>query len=227
MPYFYLHKCMRAVYRLSLRCLVILCFSLVVSPAHAVRPSYFSDLRETENNSLDPFPKWTTMYSRFADQETWPEEQCDKKKFFPCRVKEWKSVLDQQRGGPLSTALAQVNRYINKYPYVLDQVNWGMLDYWATPFELISVNGDCEDYAIAKYYSLRYLGLSPDRMRIIIVQDFNLGGIIHAILGVYDDNNDLMILDNQIKQVVPANRVYHYRPIYGINENAWWAYHVQ
>jgi predicted transglutaminase-like cysteine proteinase len=62
-------------------------------------------------------------------------------------------------------------------------------------------------------------------MRIIIVQDFNLGGIIHAILGVYGDNDELFILDNQIDQVMPAMKIYHYRPIYSVNEDWWWAYY--
>jgi predicted transglutaminase-like cysteine proteinase len=103
-------------------------------------------------------------------------------------------------------------------------VNWGMEDYWETPYEFQEISGDCEDYAISKYYSLRAIGVPADRMRVIIVQDLNLGGIIHAILGVYEDG-DLLILDNQAKQVLPAMRIYHYRPIYGVNEEAWWAYY--
>jgi len=99
-----------------------------------------------------------------------------------------------------------------------------MEDYWETPHEFIEISGDCEDYAISKYTSLRALGVPADKMRIIILQDLNLGGIVHAVLGIYVDG-ELLILDNQIKQVTSALKIYHYRPIYGINEDAWWAYH--
>ncbi len=103
-------------------------------------------------------------------------------------------------------------------------MNWGVEDYWETPYEFLTVSGDCEDYAISKYYTLRNLGIPASRLRIIIVQDLNLGGVIHAILGIYD-GKDMWVLDNQIKQVILARKIYHYRPIYGINEEGWWAYH--
>lgn len=167
------------------------------------------------------------MRSRYDRQIDWRIQECGKRKYFSCQVKQWKSLLDNLQGAPLSTQVQEVNRYINSFPYILDQVNWGMEDYWETPYEHISINGDCEDYAIAKYYSLRYLGVPEDRLRIMIVQDNNLGGIIHAILGVYMDSGELMILDNQIKKVVSALKIYHYRPIYSLNERSWWAYHVR
>jgi len=60
-----------------------------------------------------------------------------------------------------------------------------------------------------------------DDMRIEIVQDLNLGGIIHAILIVFEDGK-VYVLDNQIKQVMLAVDIYHYKPIYSINEKHWW-----
>ena len=87
----------------------------------------------------------------------------------------------------------------------------------------MEVSGNCKDYAIAKYYSLRALGIPAERLRVIVLQDLNLGGIIHAVLGIYDGDK-LLILDNQVKQVMPALKIYHYRPIYGINEDHWWEY---
>lgn len=132
-------------------------------------------------------------------------------------------MLESLAGKSLRTQLEKINDWGNKHPYIVDQLNWGLEDYWETPYEFMTVNGDCEDYAIAKYYSLRALGVSEDKMRIMIVQDLNLGGVIHAILGVYDDD-EMIILDNQIDQIMPAMKIYHYRPIYGVNENHWWAY---
>lgn len=197
--------------------------SVIPSPVSAARNSYFN-MSESRSSNLQPFPKWSGMMSRYTDQKEIPDSECGKKRFHPCVIKSWRQLIASNEGKTLREQLHAINGWANKHPYIVDELNWGLEDYWETPYEFMSVNGDCEDYAIAKYYSLRALGISPDKLRIIIVQDFNLGGIIHAILGVYDDDDELLILDNQIKQIMPAMSIYHYRPIYGVNESWWWAY---
>ena len=81
-------------------------------------------------------------------------------------------------------------------------------------------NGDCEDYAIAKFMALRALGFENPEMRIVVLNDLNLG-IAHAILVVYVDGKAL-VLDNQIRSVVPADSIRHYQPVYSVNEEGWW-----
>jgi predicted transglutaminase-like cysteine proteinase len=184
--------------------------------------SYFI-MGETRSGNISPFTKWTGMRLRYDRQKGVPDSQCGKTKFHPCSVKDWRSLLESIEGKSLREQLKIVNSWSNEHPYIEDMMNWGLEDYWETPYEFMEINGDCEDYAISKYYSLRALGVSADKMRIIILQDLNLGGIIHAVLGVYD-GGELFILDNQIKQVTPAMKIYHYRPVYGINEDAWWSY---
>ena len=159
---------------------------------------------------------------RFSQQSSRSDEDCGKEKFHPCVVKDWRNMITQIKNKPLRERVEIVNQWANAHPYIVDQLNWGMEDFWETPYEFMDISGDCEDYAIAKYYTLRATGVSQDEMRIIIVQDFNLGGIIHAVLGVYVDDV-LLILDNQAKQVRPALSIYHYRPIYGVNEDWWWS----
>ncbi|MFO0390083.1 MAG: transglutaminase-like cysteine peptidase [Alphaproteobacteria bacterium] len=194
------------------------------SSSFATSRSYFS-MSATRSENLQPFPKWTSTLKRFGDQQKLDEDKCDTVEFHPCAIKSWKEMIASVEGKNLREQLDAINTWGNEHPYIVDQLNWGMEDFWETPHEFISVNGDCEDYAIAKYYSLKALGVSLDKMRIIIVQDFNLGGIIHAILGVYDEKGDMYILDNQIDQVMPAMKIYHYRPIYSLNEDWWWAYY--
>jgi predicted transglutaminase-like cysteine proteinase len=192
-------------------------------PVLAAKVSYFN-MTSKRSENLVPFPKWTGVVGRFEKEKKLPESECGQRKYHPCVIKEWLSMLDEVRDKSFRDQLDAINDWGNAHPYIIDQLNWGMEDYWETPYEFMEVNGDCEDYAIAKYYSLRAIGLPDDKMRIIIVQDLNLGGIIHAVLGVYDDD-ELLILDNQSKQVMPALKIYHYRPIYGVNEDWWWAYY--
>jgi predicted transglutaminase-like cysteine proteinase len=186
--------------------------------------SYF-EMSEEPNSNLKPFPKWTGVLGRFGKQRKVSDDECGKVMYHPCVIKEWKKLTQEMADAPMEEKLEAINDWVNEHPYVVDQLNWGVVDYWATPYEFMELNaGDCEDYAISKYYSLRAAGVPEDKMRIMIVQDLNLGGIIHAILGVYDDGK-LWILDNQIKQVKDAMSIYHYRPIYGTNEEQWWRYY--
>jgi len=118
--------------------------------------------------------------------------------------------------------LAAINQFFNRrIVFAEDEAVWGVADYWASPLELLDKGrGDCEDFAIAKYISLRELGFSQSDMRILVLNDLNLR-IPHAILIVYL-NGRAFVLDNQIAQVVPTDVIRHYQPIFSINEEAWW-----
>jgi len=111
---------------------------------------------------------------------------------------------------------------MNRRDYVKDLVNWGQPDYWQTPMEFFQRNGDCEDFAIAKFFTLLYAGLRNEMMKIVIVDDMNLG-IPHAVFAI-DTEDGILILDNQIKAVVPADRIYHYRAIYALDLSGAWVF---
>jgi predicted transglutaminase-like cysteine proteinase len=108
---------------------------------------------------------------------------------------------------------------------VLDIVNYGVENYWATPREFAINDGDCKDYAIAKYFTLRKLGWREDDLRIVVLQDMNLDEA-HAITVAYSDNT-AYVLDNLLGQVVRAAIIHHYHPFYSINETGWWLHVVR
>lgn len=141
---------------------------------------------------------------------------------YQCKKPEWYAIIDRMRGKDLMTQLREINTEMNKRPYVTDRVNWNLLDYWATPLQFLQKGGDCEDFAIAKYMALRYVGVPVEDMRIVVLNDLNLS-IAHSVLAVYLNGNPY-ILDNQTSKVVPASTVDHYQPIYSINESGWWLY---
>ena len=182
--------------------------------------SYFIN-REVRSDNIGMFPRWTGMLSRFYGEAQTFDSVCGPQKNSPCKLKEWKDFLEGLREAPIVEKLEEINRFLNKYPYVDDIVNWGFVNYWETPYEFQRKSGNCKDYAIAKFMSLRALGVPNDMMRITVLKDLNLGGIIHAVLVVSVGEKSYM-LDNQIKQVVTTDKVYHYVPIYSINEEHWW-----
>ncbi len=168
--------------------------------------------KEKKSRSLKAFTKWTSMFQRFEAGMKQSNGQRE--------ISTLKAELASLQGLPLNKMVSRVNTMMNAKRYVSDSSNYGQNDYWATPVEFLKRGGDCEDYAIAKYTALRMLGVPEDRMRIAIVQD-QQKNIPHAILIVYTDQG-AMILDNQIKSAVSASSVRHYKPIFSINQNAWW-----
>ena len=135
-------------------------------------------------------------------------------------AREWQQVAAQLATAPLLEQLKTVNRFFNRWPYRLDRDVWLKKDYWATPLEFLRHSGDCEDFAICKYYALRYLGVEPDRMRIVILRD-TIRSITHAVLAVYTQD-DILILDNLSDPVFSHHRYQHYLPQYSVNETTRW-----
>ena len=84
------------------------------------------------------------------------------------------------------------------------------------------MSGDCEDYSIVKYYTLKALGVPVDDMRIVVVRE-TIRNIGHAVLAVYD-GDDIYILDNLSEAVRPAQRIRNYVPQFSVNEKNRWVH---
>jgi len=137
-----------------------------------------------------------------------------------CNQTAWEKFIQENQGKPVEELLPLVNDYINRSRYIVDPVNWGLPDYWATPQEFMLKDGDCEDYAISKYITLKRLDVDVSALRLVVVQDENLR-VAHAVLAAYVGDS-IQILDNQVKAVVPHEQILHYRPVYSVNESGWW-----
>jgi len=172
---------------------------------------------ETLSSNFKPFKKWSGAMQRMS------KEQANLGSFKK-RSKKWIVFLDGLKGKDELTQIKAVNKFMNKSKYIQDNKNWGIKDYWASPGEFLSKFGDCEDYSIAKYMALKYIGIDPAKMRIVAVKDLNLK-IGHAILAVYHKKR-IVILDNQIKIVADSRKIRHYQPVYSINEKHWWRHRV-
>lgn len=197
-------------------------FGAAMSANAAMVPDYppLFGTREVHSNDLAQFPKWTDMLDRYSAENDAPESTCKETPFTKCSYKYWQPFLDTLRGANRMTQLRQIHQYINEAWYITDQRNYDLPDYWATPRQFFERDGDCEDYAIAKYMSLRALGWKREHLRIVVLQNLDLG-IVHAVLVAYDDGK-AWVLDNEFKQLVAVDRILNYRPYYSINEDGWW-----
>ncbi len=179
------------------------------------KPKLFGS-SEIRSKDISSFTKWTTVMARF--------EQQMKTAGGDTQMVAWKSHLQSLSNASAREKVAAVNNYINQISYIEDIKNYGKSDHWATPVEFFRKGGDCEDFAIAKYASLRALGFSTDQLRIAIVQD-KIKNIAHAILIVYSEEGTY-VLDNQDKRLRYAAEVNRYQPVFSINATNWWLHRL-
>lgn len=139
------------------------------------------------------------------------------------RVETWRREMARFRTLSEQDKLTQVNNFFNQLYFVNDIVLWGKNDYWATPLEFLGSNaGDCEDFTIAKYFSLLELGVSDKKLRLVYVKAIELNQF-HMVLAYYASANaQPVILDNINPQIKPASSRRDLLPIYSFNgQNLW------
>jgi predicted transglutaminase-like cysteine proteinase len=140
------------------------------------------------------------------------------------QAKTWLQGLEAVRGTSESEQLAAVNRLVNEVPYEVD----GSGDAWKTPLEFFAQRGDCEDYALAKYASLKLLGFDESRMRMLVVRD-TFSGQAHAVLAV-DMADGTYILDNQSQLLLRHQQLqfrdgsWAYLPMAGLSRTTQWIF---
>ena len=139
------------------------------------------------------------------------------------RVAAWKELIASQQNIPEDRKLVLANDFINRLLFVDDIDHWGKPDYWATPLETISSGGgDCEDFAIAKYFTLKYLHVPEERMRITYVKALRLNKP-HMVLSYFlTPESEPLVLDNLDAAIKPSSQRTDLYPIYSFNAEGLW-----
>ncbi len=135
----------------------------------------------------------------------------------------WLNLMQTDAELSENEALEKVNRFFNMFRFIDDIKLWGVKNYWATPVEFIGVNGgDCEDYSIAKYFTLLELGVPDEKMRITMVKALNLNQY-HMVLAYYATPASIpLILDNIDGLIKPATKRNDLLPVYSFNASQLW-----
>ncbi len=197
--------------------------ALVPATADAADFPPLFDAIEYRSESFAALPQWQHVLDAI-DRESPFYRDCDVA-LEPCEPRAllaWQAMIKGQRGEPAIEQLHAVNRFVNRWQPRSDLVNYQEEDRWASPLAFLSRSGDCEDYAIMKYVSLRQLGFDPERLRLVVVQDV-LRDAAHAVLAAHVDG-EIYILDNLFQAVLPQHMVSQYLPYYSVNENARFAH---
>ena len=139
------------------------------------------------------------------------------------RVTAWRNLINSNRNISDLEKLRKVNNFFNQMEFVNDIDHWGTEDYWATPLQMLSSNGgDCEDFSIAKYFTLRELGIPAKSMRLTYVKALQLDQA-HMVLTYYPVSDaDPLILDNLINEIKVASERDDLLPVYSFNSKGLW-----
>lgn len=140
------------------------------------------------------------------------------------RIEKWGQLTDKDTDMPEIEKLQKVNDFFNQNTaFVDDSVLWQTSDYWATPTEfLLKGAGDCEDYSIAKYYTLLEMGVPENKLRITYVKSLTLNQA-HMVLTYYESPLAIpLVLDNLDSSIKPATERNDLLPVYSFNGSSLW-----
>ncbi|MFN3815265.1 transglutaminase-like cysteine peptidase [Brevundimonas sp.] len=166
-------------------------------------------------------PQWSRVIARSSIQQAEiASADCDtfeQVKSAPCRLAAWDRKLAGWAARPAHERIDRIHRAVNRLAYVTDAENWGRADHWETPLEMFERGGDCEGFALTKYFALRATGHADADMRIAVVWD-NQDQEEHAVLLVRVDGA-VWMLDNKMEAPErAADHAARYRLIYYLNE---------
>ena len=142
------------------------------------------------------------------------------------RLTDWVDLIANNKQKSDQEKITLANDFFNQLLFVSDLDHWSVVDYWATPFEMLSTGGgDCEDYSIGKYFTLLSMGVSIDKMKITYVKatGHGLQNAAHMVLTYYASPSAMpVVLDNLNPEIKPADQRPDLVPVYSFNGDGLW-----
>ncbi|MGU3522337.1 cysteine protease LapG [Enterobacteriaceae bacterium C23F] len=136
----------------------------------------------------------------------------------------WAALVQRHAQDDIRQKLTQANQFFNaRIRFRDDKAVWQQNDYWATPVELLRKGaGDCEDFALAKYFTLRAMGVPVEQLRMTYVKSLTLNQA-HMVLTWYATPDAVpLVLDNLQDAIVPATQRQDLLPVYSFNGQGLW-----
>lgn len=225
--------------RFAIASAVMLSLAMLISAPGTTTPQSLSDLVQAVNSdgrgdglfgsievrssSLKGLPQWTRILGAMKGLgSAFHACAIDSAQCTTAALTKWRGMIVSASKLTRGEQIKVVNDFFNRWPYKQDRELYGVNEYWATPKEFMSRSGDCEDYAIAKFFALREMGFSNDDLRIVALRD-RIRGVGHAVLAVRI-GEDTLILDSLSGLVLSHTRYTHYVPQASMNETTRWAH---
>lgn len=176
--------------------------------------------------SASAFPQWRDVLAETSDQMA-VVRGClgNPDAHAVCGQRGWRTWIDLVRRARAADGIARlrvVNTFFNRSPYREDLANYGRRERWVAPLTFLKSSGDCEDYAIAKYATLRLAGLPDERLKVVVVRD-QIRAIRHAVLTVSRDT-EISVLDSLSDGIFADTAYRHYEAEYSMNASGQWTH---
>lgn len=139
------------------------------------------------------------------------------------RLISWQQLIRENSALSEYEKLEKVNNFFNRIRFVDDIVHWKQNDYWATPVEFLATNGgDCEDFSLAKYFTLKALGVDEAKLNLTYVKAIKYNQA-HMVLTYYEKPDQIpLVLDNLVPEILPATKRSDLIPVYSFNGSGLW-----
>jgi predicted transglutaminase-like cysteine proteinase len=139
------------------------------------------------------------------------------------RVQAWKVLIETSQGLDDARKLESVNAFFNRLRFVDDVNHWRQDDYWATPVEFLATGaGDCEDFSIAKYFTLKAIGVDESKLRMTYVKALKLNQAHMVVTYFATPEAEPLVLDNLEPTIQPAGQRNDLTPVYSFNGSGLW-----
>lgn len=139
------------------------------------------------------------------------------------RLMKWQNLIREDTSKTDMEKLTKVNLFFNKLEFISDPLHWNKKDYWATPVEFLASNGgDCEDFSLAKYFTLKAMGVAEKKLNLTYVKAIELNQA-HMVLTYFKTPRaEPLVLDNLIDTIKPASQRTDLQPVYSFNGAGLW-----
>lgn len=139
------------------------------------------------------------------------------------RLLAWQRLIREDASTTDMEKLQKVNDFFNQVRFISDKKHWGKSDYWATPVEFLATNGgDCEDFSLAKYFTLKAIGVPESKLNMTYVKALRYNQA-HMVVTYYDKPTSIpLVLDNIDKKIKPATKRSDLLPVFSFNGSGLW-----
>ncbi|MFC1895924.1 transglutaminase-like cysteine peptidase [Thermodesulfobacteriota bacterium] len=140
------------------------------------------------------------------------------------RLLAWENLIRQGNSSSDLAKLQKTNQFFNERIQFVDDIDlWMVNDYWATPIEFLCKRaGDCEDFAIAKYFTLKAMGMPEKKLNIQYVKALQYN-VAHMVLTYFSSPGaEPLVLDNLVDSIDPASKRIDLLPVFSFNGTGLW-----
>ncbi len=198
---------------------VLIAVGLLLAPSGRAKPAY-DFAQNVLTFPAERHPLWSKMMAQHTLERAALDDCLADRAKCPSYLKGLRRLVKRADGLNPHAQMVLINRFFNKRRYVADAKDpESGAGYWHTPTHFLREGGDCEDYAIAKYFTLRQLGFAKETLRIVVSYDTHARDF-HAMLAVnIDGRSHFLENDNTILR---GGEQRIYAVSYAINEDYWW-----